>query len=103
MYWLGAALFVLPIALVVADLGAAIISLTLAFALLANTLYVDHGLKHVAHSRSLGLDEEQRVQYLKNAGGVSRTAGAVAGAVVLFQYISAAVTVYDAFQRPGPG
>lgn len=48
----------------------------------ANMVYVDWALRHVVKANALNLQGEERADYLRRVGGVSKWAGGISG--VLF-------------------
>jgi hypothetical protein len=93
-YLIGALVLVLPIVLGVVVGGAGGGSMA-AFALLANGLYLNAALSRIAKADALGLAGEERAEYLRRAGGVSKASGGVALALfaLLLALVVASVTV----------
>lgn len=92
LYVYGAALVIVPIVLtrLLGDspLG---FSAGVMLCVLANYVYVDWALWHVAKANTLNLQGEERVAYLRRVGGVSKWAGGISG--VLFGLIALIVLV----------
>lgn len=96
MYIVGAAMLLLPILMaVVFDFGAGGGgSVGLIFSMQANPMYLRHALKHIAKANTLGLQGEARADYLRRAGGTSKTAGALGLFIFLVAFSLAVLGVF---------
>jgi hypothetical protein len=81
-YIAGGIMVVLPIVLGVVSHGAGGLS-WIGFAVIGKTSYVRQGLNRIVEADSRGLQGEARAEFLQQAGGVSWTAGLIAGGIYL--------------------
>jgi hypothetical protein len=99
MYVWGASLILLPIILAVLYPSMTAFSY-LYFAASAKPLYVHVALKRIGKADELGLTGTERSEYLRRAGGVSLTAGIIAGFLAA-AFVAAAI--YGAYFERHPG
>ena len=82
MYLQGAVWLVLPIVLVmIMGAGAGGTSMTIIYLLDGNREYVQYANSRLKNADRLGLTGDERVNYLRRAGGVSWAAGTLAGII----------------------
>lgn len=93
LYVYGAALFALPIALnwLLGDYPGFLMWILVTGH--ANPIYVDWALRRIAKANALNLQGEERVDFLRRVGGVSKWAGGVAGIIAALIEVVALVSI----------
>ncbi len=81
MYLYGAGILLLPVVLGLLLSGSGALAITIVTATYAKAWHVQIGLRRVLEADRLMLEGEARHDYLRRAGGVSVTAGLLAGSV----------------------
>lgn len=98
-YILGASILLVPfiVSLFIGSVGAGVY---IVFAIYANTWYVQSAIGRIAKADKLGLVGEERSDYLRRAGGVSKIGGGIA-AFIYFLLLS--LTILAAVGPLAPG